>query len=148
MTQKPRDLILKRAIGCRLAQLVDQHLAMSWDDLAEKLGYTTSSTLRQARNGTTLVSTEKLARLARVTSKDGHKRVSVDWLLTGSGHPLINVNQGNTKALYESSQLSALIANRVENSTLEVQQKIAAFLEIQNIQAYSLVRAEPPDAAG
>lgn len=87
MTQTRRDDKLKRVLGDRLKELVDLHLAVSWDELATRLGYANSSTLRQAREGESLLSVEKLARLALVTTADGRK-VSVDWLLTGLGSPL------------------------------------------------------------
>lgn len=87
MTQTRRDDKLKRVLGDRLKELVDLHLAIGWDELATRLGYANSSTLRQAREGESLLSVEKLARLALVTTADGRK-VSVDWLLTGLGSPL------------------------------------------------------------
>jgi hypothetical protein len=87
MTQTRRDDKLKRVLGERLRELVDDHLAIGWEDLAVQLGYANSSTLRRVRDGDSFLSVEKMARLAAVTAGDG-RRVSVDWLLTGLGDPL------------------------------------------------------------
>lgn len=87
MTQTRRDDKLKRVLGERLRELVDDHLAVGWEDLAAQLGYANSSTLRRVRDGDSFLSVEKMARLAVVTAGNG-RRVSVDWLLTGIGDPL------------------------------------------------------------
>lgn len=111
--------------------LVENSLKMTWDDIAEKLGYTTSSTLRQARNGETLISVEKLSELAKIRTADGRKRVSVDWFLTGSGSPLIDVDG----ASLEPHPTDLSVAVRVAQAPLSVQRKIEAFLDIQGIVA-------------
>lgn len=90
MTQTRRDDKLKRVLGERLRELVDDHLAIGWEDLAAQLGYANSSTLRRVRDGDSFLSVEKMARLAVVTAANG-RRVSVDWLLTGIGDPLREV---------------------------------------------------------
>jgi hypothetical protein len=122
MTQVVGDATLKKAVGQRLALLVDNHLRVNWDELATTLGYSTGSTLRQARLGKTMLSAEKLAGLARVTTADRTRRPSVDWLLTGRGTPLI-------EDAPEGSALSS-VEFRVANSPPEVKLKIEAFLDI------------------
>lgn len=130
MTQKQRNLATKQMLGRRLGELVDSHLMMSWESLAEKLGYATSSTLRQARDGETLMSVEKLTKLASITTDNGGKRVSVDWLLTGSGPPLLELGKNDAARLGKGCRESASIANRVANAPLAIQRKIAVFLEV------------------
>lgn len=121
MTQTRRDSKLKQVLGERLRELVDRHLEMSWDELATRLGYATSSTLRQARDGEALLSVEKLVRLAELTTNDGRK-VSVDWLLTGEGPALRKV---------EERRLRATLASRVARANPDVQHMIEAFLEVR-----------------
>lgn len=121
MTQVLGDKALKVVVGQRLALLVDEYLGTNWDELAQALGYSTSSTLRQARIGKTMLSAEKLAGLAAVTSADG-RRPSIDWLLTGLGSPLIGPLKSPTRV--------ASVEDRVANSPPDAKRKILAFLEV------------------
>ncbi|KQY85968.1 hypothetical protein [Pelomonas sp. Root1444] len=121
MTQTRRDNKLKQALGQRLTELVDDHLQMPLDELADWLGYANTSTLRQARNGEALLSVEKLARLAELKATDG-RRVSVHWLLTGEGLPL----QAGDDVAWPSR-----LVERLQRASPAVRRKIEAFLEIQ-----------------
>lgn len=132
MTQIKRNDLIKKKLGLRLKELVETQLLISWESLADMLGYTTSSTLRQAGNGETLMSVEKLAGLANIKTRNGKKRVSVDWLLTGKGPPLIDVLEGDELELAESIK-SKSIASRVANAPLVLQKKIAVFLDINEV---------------
>jgi hypothetical protein len=125
MTQTKRNETLKRTIGRRLDELVECHLKMPWNELATRLEYATSSTLRQARKGETLISPEKMSILANIESKDGCSRVSIDWLLTGKGRALVDVTGEAT----DSSRKVSLAA-RVTAATPELQSKIEAFLDV------------------
>lgn len=130
MAQTRRDNSVKQMLGRRLGELVESHLFMSWESLAKRLGYASSSTLLLARNGETLISVEKLAELAQVTVDNGRSRVSVDWLLTGAGPPLLDISQEPFAGEIAVKNLSVSIADRVASAPIALQQKIAIFLEI------------------
>lgn len=123
MTQTRRDSKLKKELGERLLTLVEAHLQLTWDELAMRLGYANSSTLRQVRNGQTLLSLEKLVRLAYLEAPDG-SRVSVNWLLTGEGTPLL---------VSAPQQCLRTLVRRLAKADPEVQRKIEMFLEVQGV---------------
>jgi len=125
MSQTKRNIKLQTEIGARLEQLVEVHLGRPWSDVATALGYANSSTLLAAKDGTSSLSVEKLALLAEQTGDGG--RVSIDWLLTGKGSPL--VNQKRDTAPPPSSQLVLRVA-RAPRST---QRKIEAFLDLETL---------------
>lgn len=121
MTQTRRDHHAKVAVGRRLKQLIEDHLRLRFESVAEALGYSTSSTLRQACAGTTFLSVEKLFFLANLASHDGMEKASIDWLLTGEGAPTRPVN-------LEANRRSSL-EDRVKNAPLDLQRQIEAFLD-------------------
>lgn len=111
-------------MGERLQELVDHHLGLSWDVLSTQLGYTTAATLRQAKDGKTLLSAEKLARLACVATSDGTSRVSIDWLLTGIGEPVSPQQPGGRRT-------ADTLGARVQRAPKHVREKIAAYLDVR-----------------
>lgn len=119
MTQVRRNPQFKAAFGRRLTELVDGELDLSWEELASKLGYANSTTVRQAARGQVLLSAEKLALLAQLTDLC-NRRVSVDWLLTGAGTPFV----GNRRIKTPS------VAKRVARAPKEIQAKISGFLDV------------------
>jgi hypothetical protein len=119
MTQVRRDAQFKAAFGRRLTELVDRELNLSWGDLASRLGYANSTTVRQAARGQVLLSAEKLALLAQVTDLRS-RRVSIDWLLTGTGTALL----GDREVPPPS------VAQRVARAPRDIQAKISGFLDV------------------
>lgn len=124
MTQIRRNDAFKHALGSRLKTLVEQHLRLSWAELSGRLGYKNSSVLRQAREGRTLLSAEKLAALAEIGTGDGQRYVSIDWLLTGDGVPLLR------RAKAEPAAAEIALAHRVIHASTDAQLQIAAYLDI------------------
>lgn len=101
MTQSRRDHAFKAEFGRRLSTLVAR-LGLSWVEVSVRLGYKNDATVRQAAKGRTLLSAERLAILGEFED-DAGARVSVDWLLTGNGAPVI-------KPAGQPDALSALLA--------------------------------------
>lgn len=123
MTQTRRNHHVREVVGFRLKQLIEVHLQMSLESVAEALGYSTSSTLRQACAGITSLSVEKLSLLANISTADGKRRVSIDWILTGEGAPFwpIAAPKGAVMSLPE----------RVRTAPPDIQRQIEAFLDFQ-----------------
>lgn len=88
MTQARRDEAFKAVFGRRLTTLVCR-LQLPWAEFGKRLGYKTDATVRQAGQGRTLLSAERLALLGTLVDSKGN-RVSLDWLLTGSGTPFLS----------------------------------------------------------
>lgn len=124
MTQTRRDPEFCREFGRRLEVLVENHLSLSWRELALALGYETDSAIRQVRNGQALPSAEKLAALARLEACEGGGRISIEWLLTGNGMP-VHPTAGTNRPLSN-------IAVRVQCASEDAQQTIAAYLDVRN----------------
>lgn len=125
MTQTRRDHHAKVAVGRRLRQLIEDHLNLRLESVAESLGYSTSSTLRQACAGTTFLSVEKLSILANIASSDGKAKASIDWLLTGEGTP--------TRPLNVRDESKTSLSDRIVLAPPEVQRQIEAFLDFHNV---------------
>lgn len=121
MTQVRRDSVFKANFGQRLSQLVEEHLHISWESLSDRLQYANSTTVRQAGRGNALLSAEKLALLAGITDQEG-RRVSVDWLLTGTGTALY-LNHSDYDEI-------ASLARRITQASPSAQAKICGFLEV------------------
>ena len=123
MTQTRRDPAYRRAFGQRLQVLVEAHLKVSWRDLARRLGYGNDSVLRQTRDGLTCLSAEKLAALAELSFAHVDARISLDWLITGSGSPLVT-SEG-------ASSVFTGVAARVQRAPDSIQRTIDAYLDVQ-----------------
>jgi len=123
MTQTPRNTSFQKAVGQRLDTLVKRYLKVSWKRLGDLLGYSNSSVLLRSRDGETSLSAEKLAVLATLDVAMGGGRISIDWLLTGRGTPIQSDGP-------DSAGLSTSLGTRVESAAPEIQNKIAAFLEV------------------
>ncbi|WP_420473698.1 hypothetical protein [Noviherbaspirillum sp. ST9] len=95
---------------------------MRIESAAEALGYSTSSTLRQACAGTTFLSVEKLLLLAQLTTADGKAKASIDWLLTGEGAPTRPVSAAEDP--YKS------LLDRIVLAGPEIQRQVEAFLDV------------------
>jgi len=122
MTQTRRDDQLKQALGQRLKQLVDVHLKMDLETLAKELGYASSTTLRRAREGETMLSAEKLARLAELRVGEGQWSVSMDWYLTGRGAALVSDEEATRRA--------SRLAQRIDAAGKEVHDRISVYLDV------------------
>lgn len=139
MTQTPRNANFQAALGRRLGLLLDQYLEWNLSALAAKLGYTNDSALRKVRKGQAGLSADKLALLAELPVGKNAARISIDWLLTGHGAPLATTTSGAPQSE---------LPRRVAHAPLEVQQRIAHFLDVQ--EARPLVddqRSPPPSHA-
>lgn len=132
MTQTRRDSQVMQVLGERLRELVDEHLGVTWEVLAAQLGYANASTLRKARDGTALLSLEKLMRLAQIEGPYG-RRVCIDWLLTGEGDPLRSPELQLPVSEEERPrvQCSPELLRRLARAAPDLQYKIEAFLEVQ-----------------
>jgi len=128
MPQVKRNKTLAVQIGRRLKILVELHLEGSCAEIARQLGYRTSTTLRRAQRGEVTLSAEKLSHLARVVVQ-GNRRVSIHWLLTGEGSPLVKLKDWRVAA-----DITPL-CRRVDAASATDQQKIEAFLELSESRA-------------
>jgi hypothetical protein len=107
---------LQRQMCTRLVELLERHLQMSDTEAARALGYRSASTLWKIRRGIAFVDVEKLAALAALRARKA--RPNIDWLVSGSGSPLIATkSQQSTESSLTTSlarlsvtQLSALEA--------------------------------------
>lgn len=123
MPQVKRNKTLAVQIGRRLKVLVDLHLEGNCAELARQLGYRTPTTLHRAQRGEVNLSAEKLSHLARVVVQD-NRRVSIHWLLTGEGSPLVKLKDQRVVADVTP------LCRRVSAASATDQRKIEAFLEI------------------
>ena len=123
MPQVKRDKTLAVQIGRRLKLLVTLHLEGSCAELARQLGYGTPTTLHRAQRGEVSLSAEKLSRLAQMPVK-GNRRVSIHWLLTGEGSPLVKLRDQQIVADVTT------LCQRVNSASADDQRKIEAFLEL------------------
>jgi hypothetical protein len=139
MSQTKRNIRLQTEIGARLGELVEVYLCRTWSDVAGALGYANSSTLLAAKDGTSSLSVEKLALLAEQTA--GGRRVSIDWLLTGKGSPLVKLEQD--VSLPPSSKL----VRRVAQAPRSTQRKIEAFLDLETLSGRSAGHAASNSSA-
>ena len=121
MTQAARDEHYKAEFGRRLSWAVGQ-FGLSWRQLSGQLGYENPSTLRQAAQGRTLMSAERLAVLGRMQVAGG-QRLSLDWLLTGVGSPFV---AGSAR-----DELEALLAG----APPEARADVSAYLRIKTALA-------------
>lgn len=135
MTQTPRDSNFQAALGHRLGLLLDQYLQWNLSTLAAKLGYTNDSALRKVRKGQAGLSAEKLALLAELPVGENTARISIDWLLTGHGAPL-------AMAACEAPETD--LPCRVAHAPLEVQQRIAHFLDVQEARLIAANQLSTP----
>jgi protein gp37 len=134
MTQTRRNHTLKKVIGLRLKQLIEVHLQLSLESVSKALGYSTSSTLRQACAGSTFLSVEKLSMLASLPVADGDARISIEWILTGEGEPLRPIGQ--------TSQVHSL-SERVKTAAPSLQKQIESFLDFHRAQSSPSRRRHP-----
>jgi len=110
-------------IGQRLKLLVNLHLEGSCAELARQLGYRTPTTLHRAQRGEVTLSAEKLSHLAQL-AVHGDRRVSIHWLLTGEGSPLVKLRDQRIVGDVTS------LCQRVNAASADDQRKIEAFLEL------------------
>lgn len=81
------DANLAEEIGTRISALASDHLRVSITDLANRLGYSTDMTLRQAIRGQTNIGTDRLHALGAIENQAG-QAVNLNWVLGGRGYPL------------------------------------------------------------
>lgn len=88
MSRKSRTNQYKQEFSQRLSLLMRVHLKLSAKELAALMGHASTSTMRNALEGTGGLDIERLSRLGQLKTEAGAVP-NLDWLLTGRGAPLL-----------------------------------------------------------
>jgi hypothetical protein len=94
MARGSHSTAFKQQFANRLSELVETHLAASFGDIAQAMGYANSSTVLKAARAQGCLDMERLALLAEITTPQG-KSPNLHWLITGHGLPMLARARGH-----------------------------------------------------